>query len=363
MPGSLQPFCSRCCRTKGRFSRSSRRIPRRKPIKTPYDALEIRPYQLVHLIAAIGAGKASDLGDAGLSGILASVRADPLRPVTLRCNVDSLFRYQNPGRADDSPGGEDFNDRRDLHVLQRMGLCPGDTRPAVTILEQVLASVDAGSVRDMECEDAAESSRWPRGRAVSADYEKGRQMGLRAIMAWRTEEEMARVKEESAEVTLAAGHLYIRPHHLMCMSCFYGRALNRNEDIAPITPDNLYEAIIAIHRNPEIPVTFIAGPCVICPPCGHLHPPTNLCIGGTAMGLRDQKKDLDVLRRLDMQYGDTQPARELYRRLYAGIASTKEICGYRTGVTTAPQWRVCGGPDGDPGYARARDEKLGITGL
>jgi hypothetical protein len=276
--------------------------------------------------------------------------------------VDSLFRYQNPGRAEDTPEGPDFNDRRDLHVLQRMGLCPGDTRPAVTLFERLLAAVDAESVRDMECEDIAPSARWPRGGGIAEGFGKGRQLGLRAILSWQTEDEMKRVKETSAAITLEADHLKIRPHHLMCMSCFYGRARDRGEPLQPIEPDNLYEAIAAIHRNPEIPITLIAGPCMICPPCHHLHPETNLCIGGVGMGLRDQKKDLDVLKRLDLRYGDTLSARELYARLYAAIASTTEICGSRAGIATAPEWRVCGGPDGDPCYVRARRENLGIPG-
>jgi len=325
--------------------------------------LHVRPYQLIDIVAGIGAGRSDDLGDDRLNAILRAARKDPLRPLTLRCNVDSLFRYQNPGRADDTPEGPDFNDRRDLHVLQRLGLCPGDTRPAVTLFERVIAAIDADSVRDMECEDVSESARWPRGRPIADDFEKGRRMGLGAILSWRTRDEMRRAKETSAESILQADRLRIRPHHLMCMSCFYGRALNRGEEPKPIEPDNLYEAIAAIHRNPEIPITLIPGPCMICPPCDHLHPETNLCIGGIGMGLRDQKKDLDVLKRLDLRYGDTLPARELYRKLYATIASTTDICGNRTGVATAPEWRVCGGPDGDPGYVRARQEKLGIPGL
>ncbi|MFA5864019.1 MAG: hypothetical protein WC975_04950 [Phycisphaerae bacterium] len=283
--------------------------------------------------------------------------------MTLRCNVDTMFRYQNVGRADDTPGGEDFNDRRDLHVLQRLGLCPGDTRPAVTLFERVIAEVDAESVREMECEDVPGSARWFRGQVVSVDYEKGCKLGLHAVLNWRTEEEMARVKAESAKKTLDADHLRIRPHHLMCMSCFYGTARNHNKPLVPIPGDNLFEAIAAIHRNPEIPITLIPGPCDICPPCALLHPAANLCIGGMAMALRDQKKDLDVLKRLDLKYGDTLPARELYRRLYAQIASTTEICGHRTGVVTAPEWGVCGGLTGDAGYVRAREEKLGITEL
>lgn len=80
------------------------------------------------------------------------------------------------------------------------------------------------------------------------------------------------------------------------------------------------------------------------------------------MGLRDEKKDLDTLRRLGLSYGDVLPARELLRRLYAAIASTTEICGNGDGVETAPEWRVCGGPEGNAGYAAGRAAGLGVPG-
>jgi hypothetical protein len=324
------------------------------------NALQVRPYQLIRILAGIGAGRSHDLGNARLNAILNAVREDPSRPVTLRCNVDTMFRYQNIGRKDDTPGGKAFNDRRDLHVLQRLGLCPGDTRPAVTLFERVIAQVDARSVADMECEDVPPSARWPRGQAISTDYEKGCKLGLAAVLAWRSDEDMAWVKAASAQQILDAHALSLRPHHLLCMSCFYGSARNRNQPLVPIDADNLFETIDAIRRNPEIPITLISGPCMICPPCPLLHPATNRCIGGAAMALRDQKKDLDVLQRLDLEYGDTLPARQLFYRLYAQIASTTDICGHHTGQVTAPEWRVCGGLTGDPGYVRAREEKLGL---
>ncbi len=103
-------------------------------------------------------------------------------------------------------------------------------------------------------------------------------MGLNGVIPRRDPDEKAEYKKSSVEEIYEAKALRIRPHHLMCMSCFYGRIKLRGEELAPITPDNLYEAIVAIQRNPEISVTLIPGPCMICTPCGHLHPPTNLCI-------------------------------------------------------------------------------------
>ena len=45
------------------------------------------------------------------------------------------------------------------------------------------------------------------------------------------------------------------------------------------------------------------------------------------------------------------------------IFHTTEICGYGTGVECAPEWSVCSGAGGSPGYVRARQDKLGIPGL
>lgn len=322
----------------------------------------VRPYQLIHIICKLGAGMDDDLGDERLTEILRLARKNPILPLTLRCNVSSIFRYQNPGRAEDTPEGPLFNDRRGLHILHKLGMVPGDTRPAIMLFKHILNSIETG---EGICDGGrSDSDVWREQSDVTAeDYAKGRALGLDAIIPPRSDEEMARVKIESAKVTIEADHLYLRPHHAMCMSCFYGRRLNAGEPLAPIAPDNLYEAIVAIHRNPEIPVTLVQGPCMICPPCHGYDPDTNLCIAPVSMGLRDEKKDLDVLFRLNLEYGDTLPAREYFRRLYDEIHSTTEICGNGDGVARLPEWSVCGGPAGDPGYVRARKERLAIPGL
>ena len=83
------------------------------------------------------------------------------------------------------------------------------------------------------------------------------------------------------------------------------------------------------------------------------------------MALRDQKKDLDTLQKLGLSYGDTLPAKELYQLLYERIVSTREICGYGDGEQRAPEWSICGdpegaGPEGREVYRKARAANLGI---
>ena len=81
------------------------------------------------------------------------------------------------------------------------------------------------------------------------------------------------------------------------------------------------------------------------------------------MGLRDDKKDLDTLRRLGLRYGDIVPARELLQKLFIAVKNTTEICGYGDGVERSREWRVCGGPTGKESFGRARQVGLGVNGV
>ncbi|MCX5642822.1 MAG: hypothetical protein NTY10_06320 [Candidatus Omnitrophica bacterium] len=318
-------------------------------------SLTVRPYQLMCLACRIGAGCTNDMKNDRLNEILKKIRANPALPVTLRCNVDSVYQYQNPGREDDTPGGELFNDKRDLDILQKLGLVPGATRPALDILDRLFEVV---TVTEGICGDPASASAAWKGcpETKSGNYEKGRAQGVAAIIAPRSEKVKARAKQKSVEAMYRADKLFIRPHHLMCMACFHGG----RKKLAPIVEDNLFEAIDIIQKNPEIPVELVAGCCMICTPCFLYHPASNRCIGGRSMGLRDQKKDLDVLRKTGLRYGDVMPARKLYSILFDRIKVTTEICGCGDGIERSPEWRICGGKEGHPGYVKARKKGLGI---
>ena len=323
---------------------------------TEASPLEVRPYQLMCIVCRIGGGRSQDLGDARLSEILAEVREDSAVPIRLRCSADSVYSFQNPGTRDDTPEGELFNAKRDLDVLQKLGLVPGDARPAVDLFERLLAKVS--TTKGICGYETVTADIW-RGcpRAASGDYEKGHSLGIGAIIPPRDEQEKAEFKKASAAAIYQATTLRIRPHHLMCMSCFYGARMDK---LAPIQEDNLFEAIDAIQKNPDVPVTLIRGTCMICPPCSRYDPKTRQCLGGKSMALRDQKKDLDVLQKLGLKYGDTLPARKLYELLYERIPSTRDVCGYGTGEETAFEWRICGDPEGQPSYLKARAAMLGI---
>jgi hypothetical protein len=318
-------------------------------------ALEVRPYQLMCVVCRLGEGCKDDLGNRRLTQILRTVRADRKTPVRLRVNVDMVYRYQNPGHQDDTPEGELFNVKRDLDILQRLGLAPGDARPAIDMFERVLANIPTAP--GICGTPSAASPTW-RGcaKATSGAYEKGRAAGINALLPPRDPHEKAACKKRTAAAVLAAKELNIRPHHLLCMSCFYGG----HAKLAPLVEDNLFEAVVAIQKNPDLPITLIPGCCMICPPCAHYEPASKLCLGGRSMALRDQKKDLDTLAKLGLAYGDTLPARKLYALVFEKIASPMEICGYGDGKQTAPEWGICGSAVKGTSYQKARKENLGI---
>lgn len=322
------------------------------------DPLTVRPYQLMDIVAGIGAGRGSESSDARLTEILRCVRENPRISITLRCNVQGNYAYQNPGHAEDTPEGALFNAKRDLDILQRLGLVPGSTRPADELFLRVLK--DLPTAQGICTYADVTSGTWEGlSRDYAGDYAAGHATGIDAIIPPRSEREKADVKKASAAAMAETHELRIRPHHLMCMACFHaGR-----DRLAPIAEDNLFEAIDIIQKNPEIPVVLVPGCCAICPPCPHYDPKTNWCVLKIGASLRDEKKDLDVLQLLDLAYDDRLPARDLFRRLFDKIPSTRLICAFGDGVVRAPEWTICDDPAGSPRYARARDAKLGIPGL
>ena len=327
-----------------------------------FRSIDVRPYQMLCLICRQGRPDESECyyHEARLDEIQAAVAADPIVPLTLRCNTETVFRYQNPGRKCDTPEGDMYNDLRDLTVLQRIGAVPGSTLPAIDLFGCILDAIPTAS--GVCGYPEAEAPGWGRCRfADSGNYERGVAKGSGSIVPGRTADEMQTVKNESADVCERAERLAIRPHHLMCMTCFHGG--RSGEALAPIEEDNLCECIRAMQRNPDIPVELIHGPCMICPPCGAYHAASDLCIGNRSMGLRDDRKDLDALRVLGLRYGDVLPARELLQKLYSAVEDTTGICGYSDGAERSREWRVCGGPTGKDSFARARKVGLGVSGV
>ncbi|MFH0963756.1 MAG: hypothetical protein V2A58_07060 [Planctomycetota bacterium] len=322
------------------------------------NVLDIRPYQLMCIVCRIGEGASCDLASDRLDAILNVVRRDPALPLRLRCNVDAGYRFQNPGRAEDTTESELFNTKRDLEILKRLGLTPGATWPAIDLVRRLFAEIK--STRGICDYPGPPSPHWRScRRAGSGFYEKGLALGFESVIPRRSEREMQEAKGESVRAIHEAEGLMIRPHHLMCMTCFYGR----EKVFEPIKEDNLYELIAVIQASPDIPVMLVKGPCMVCPPCPEYDPASRLCLGVYAMALRDERKDLEVLQRLGLNYGDALPARELFRRLYAAFETTVSVCSNGDGIASGPTWTICGGPGGNPAYVKGRAAGLGISGV
>jgi len=316
----------------------------------------VRPYQLMCIVCRQAAGFDGDPRDAKLKAMLAAIRKKPERPVSLCCNVDTTYDFQNPGIEDDTPEGDLYNVKRDLDILQRLGLAPGATHPARDLFFRLLKKIT--SARGICGYGNTDADPW-KGCAFagSGNYEKGVAAGVAAIIPPRDQKQKERAKKKSVRAMYEAATLDIRPHHFMCMTCFHGG----QEKISPIAVDNLFEAIDIIRKNPEIPVRLVkACTCMICPPCHSWNPKISKCV--STCSLRDQKKDLDVLQKTGLKFGDVLPAREFLNKLYAAISSTKEICGCGDGVATSFEWDGCG-MQGNEGYVKGRAAGMGVPGV
>ncbi|MHB8996191.1 MAG: hypothetical protein ACYC63_13175 [Armatimonadota bacterium] len=223
-----------------------------------------------------------------------------------------------------------YQRRMDLHVMQRLQLAPGDSRSFRELFRRMkidLITLDGICLFETPTENWPN---WPR-EALSA-YTAGLDKPLPLP---QTAEEMATAKRISAQGVMDAERLYLRPHHLMCIMCYYG-----GEQDKPLEIDNLWEPILRMRENPEIEITLVEGDCMVCPPCHAYDPRSGACI--TICGLRDRRKDLDTIRLLDLLPGTTMKARDLYRLYIERIPHATDVCYYTEAETTIPEWAPCG---------------------
>jgi hypothetical protein len=325
-----------------------------------FETLDIRPYQMLCLFCRAGCtepGTPYYHADR-LDAIQAAIQKDSSTPVRLRCNTDTIFRFQNAGRAHDTPEGAAYNDLRDLNILQQLGLAPGATLPAIDLFRRVAAELPSTAGL---CRPAEPAVDWPSCRlAESGNYERGIAAGIEPLLPQRTAAAKQVVKDKTAQACLDAERLRIRPHHLLCMSCFHGGATE--DALAAIEEDNLYECIRAMQLNPQIPVELVHGTCMICPPCSAFDPDSGRCLGSRSMSLRDDKKDLDTLKLLGLDYGDVLPAAALMSRLFAAVDDTDRTCGYGDKSVRGHEWSICGAA-GNGAYRRAKAAGLGVAGV
>lgn len=221
--------------------------------------------------------------------------------------------------------------RKDLDVLQRLGLCYGDTRSARDLFYQITQEIKTLYGICIYADN--EYGAWEECPLSRKEYYK---KGSKALGQAQPVDEMQKAKAESCSALEKADHIVIRAHHLLCIVCYIG---NEKNDI-PLAEDNLYEAWVKMRNDPDIMVTMVEGPgeCCICPPCHSYVTNRGICVA--ACHLRDRKKDLDTCLALGITPGMTLSARELYKRIYDRIPHVSTICAYDK--TTSYEWQGCG---------------------
>lgn len=221
---------------------------------------------------------------------------------------------------------------KDLNVLQRLGLNFGDTRSARDLFTRLFQSIK-------NLEGICRYPNNPFGKWRECELADGKcyVKGNKSLRDAQSPEDMETQKVVSCQKLAQAANVVIRPHHLLCVLCFAGRANNN----VPLKEDNLYEAWLKFRENPDISVALVEGPgeCCICPPCHAYIPSQGLCVA--SCHLRDRKKDLDTCVALGVSPGDTLSARELYKRIGERIPTASIICAYET--DTSFEWTTCGG--------------------
>ena len=307
--------------------------------------LEIRPCHLLCTVCTLGDVECPLLAKDRIERILHRINGNPTLRIKLVSNADEIVYFRNicPENYARMDTQEVFNRKRDLDVLQRLGLAPGDTRRARYLYELLFERIE--TPQSICAYDTAGWEGCP--YASSGAYEKIRVKGWSAIMRKRSDEEKNEYRKTSVAEIYTGERLYIRSHHLMCMACSYnGGKLN-----AQRPEDTIYEAILRIQENPDIEITLVEGCCTLCDPCDGYDPKTHRCVHGGGL-IRDYKKDLDVFQKLGLMPGATMKARELFALLFERIPSTKDVCAYGDGVLTSNEWGICGGSEGNEAYRR-----------
>jgi hypothetical protein len=335
--------------------------------------LSLRPYQLLCAVCSIGEGNLS-----GENVKISEIRKNPDIPVTLLCNAGDIFAYQDPGHADDTPGSAEFNRKLDLEILQRIDLPPGITLPARIILHRIWDRIENVS-GICNCEDGESETCKSCPKAKAGFYEKGRELSLLyAVPGWasqldfceadlpkaknalivpRTKEERAEAKRQSIEAMEHADAIAVRPHILLCAICQYGVGSR-----PPYETDNLPEMIQFILKNPTAKIRIAEAAdwmmCAPCPSMNKFHACYN--VKGHA-GLTSQLRDVRVLQKLGLGYGEVINAHELYQRIFERIPSSALICGsISKGVKDPSVWDdECGHHcESLPEYVKGREQLI-----
>lgn len=320
----------------------------------PYGGLTIRPFRLLCLFCAQAGDIPEDLRS-DIDQVADAIGQRPDLPLTLRCLAQDVYAYQDAGPGCDEEGSVEFHRKRDLDILQRLDLPPGATLPARTLLHRLRKAIP--TTANLCGYEHPTSAAW-RGcpLALTCQYERGLAADLSSLIPPRTADEMACDKQTSVAAMRTATHLRIRPHVMMCAVCNYGKNEGRSQ---PLAADNIVEFIAIIREKPdEVAVQMAPGAdWMICAPCHQRVPEMNACVNVAGSGgLSNEKRDLDLLQLLGLQYEDSLPAREMLRLLFERVPDTTLICR-RDNPDLSVWWDGCGEANcaaGNAGYEIGR---------
>lgn len=311
-------------------------------IEADVKILKIRPYQLLCLICSFGE---NDYGptDKKLKIILEKIRRFPLMPIMLNCNAGDVFSYQDPGFKDDTIKRSEFDRLRDLEILHKLDLMPGTILPAKLILFRIFNKIKTVSMicgyekvtsnEWIGCEKAKEGyfekavqNVLPGNPDCYRDYYRCLEKEKRTIIFEREEAELDEEKKKSLEVMLKAEVIDIRPHILLCAVEQYAEGLN-----PPFENDNLPEMLQHIIKNPNQKIRLVQGAdWMMCAPCPVRDSALNACVLAVRGGgsLSNQVRDLRMLQKLGLGFGETMKAKDLYKLIFERIKTTNEICTF-----------------------------------
>ncbi len=296
------------------------------------NCVAIRPGRLLCLKCMNGGGCLPFMEEEKLDEKLELIKNNPQIHIKLETSFDEMgarslmfFKQTTQER------------KRDLDVLQKLGLLPGDVRIARDLYELIALRIK--DVKEICGYNGMEGSKWPACPLADQNYYANGNQGINLL---NDKEVMSYWKEISCKEIEEAQVFKVRAHHMLCIICYISRDDFKN-GYEPLAEDNLYEMWMKMRENPDIPVTLIEGPgdCMVCPPCYGFDNERKLCFVGCH--LRDRKKDADTFQKLDMLPGDTLPAREIVRRIYERIPSSFGICSFE--YESAYQWKGCSGPE------------------
>ncbi|NMB95576.1 MAG: hypothetical protein GYA02_03055 [Clostridiaceae bacterium] len=291
------------------------------------NTISIWPQHLLCMRCMNGGGKLPFMEEKRLREKLDLIKSKPIVFLHLQAAFDEIgartdiFREQNH-----------IERKRDLDVLQKLGLTPGSVRLAKDLFRLVEERIP--TLKGICIYENVTPGKWDECPLAREKYFED---GKDNLVYKRIKEEMVKAKIDSCKNIESMDRIYIRAHHMLCIFCFVGKKTS----IKPIEEDNLYEVWKKMKDNPKIPVTLAEGcsSCMICPPCHGFEPERGICNAGCH--LRDRKKDLDVFQRLGLIPGDTLLAEDLILLIYEKIPTVKGICEY--GASTSPEWDACGG--------------------